>query len=116
MTDNSSRPIPILQKLSLLKEYANKWQSLSIDKLNKDEEEPDRTIGPAWELAGGVLAQNQGNDIIEFIQLPSSSRGRARKAWTTHTAWPVRDFTMDPGQDLLVVVEGKGFAGHPTQG
>ena len=61
--------------------------------------------GPAWEFASGVLAQTAGPLRIEFRQLSSRVNGVQPKTWGLELKKGIRDFTMDPGQDLLVCMQ-----------
>lgn len=62
--------------------------------------------GGLWELYGGVLAQNDGQGTITFHRLPSICRSIEEAEWTIDGfGHPIRDFGMDPAQDLLVLVE-----------
>lgn len=74
--------------------------------------------GPSWELASSVLGQSISQtpgklDVrrIAFARLPRGTRGgdgaqgSALKEWTLGGfGFDVRDFTLDPEQDLLVLV------------
>lgn len=56
-------------------------------------------------LAGGILAVSNGTSIT-FVELPSRLRQSPLRIWTrTDIDFPLADFIMDPGQDLLVFVE-----------
>jgi hypothetical protein len=73
--------------------------------------------GGLWELYGNVLAQITSNGhTLHFKQLPSQSRAIEEKAWTVNvTQFRVRDFAIDPAQDLLIIVEQpQGFVLHFT--
>lgn len=105
MSDNPSSTMPVPQKLSVLREYTQAWHELSPESLARNKQVVPMLDGPAWELAGGVLAQSIGMTKIEFRQFPSQLRGVEAETWTADPPCYVRDFTMDPGQDLLVVVE-----------
>lgn len=109
MSDNPGHTMSVPDKLSLLKEYTMAWTELAADKLDASRQRIPLQDGTAWELAGGVLAQSIGSDKIEFRQFPSRLRGIEADLWTTSLDCSVRDFTMDPGQDLLVVVESLPF-------
>lgn len=66
----------------------------------------DMLVGQVWELYGGVLAQSTPDRVIFFRQLPSHYRGIEEKTWTVDASeFNMRDFSMDPSQDLLVVAE-----------
>ncbi|PCH42277.1 hypothetical protein WOLCODRAFT_101849, partial [Wolfiporia cocos MD-104 SS10] len=59
-----------------------------------------------WELYGGVLVQAQGNRALNFMQLPSVLRGIEQKIWTiSDVGCLIADFSIDPAQDLLAIVE-----------
>ncbi|KAG5653347.1 hypothetical protein H0H81_000969 [Sphagnurus paluster] len=59
-----------------------------------------------WELCSGVLAQNNPDKSLTFHRLPSLYRSIEEKEWTLEGfGFPLRDFGMDPSQDLLVLVE-----------
>lgn len=63
--------------------------------------------GGVWELYGGVLAQAfSGHRKLGFTQLPSVIRGIEEKQWVIEDVGvKIRDFGMDPAQDLLIVLE-----------
>lgn len=59
----------------------------------------------AWEFLGGVLGLSAGSRL-RFIQVPSKLRSIEEKRWTIEDiGFKVKDFGMDPAQDLLVVLE-----------
>lgn len=61
--------------------------------------------GNLWELYGGILAQSDINDTICFRRLPSRIRGIEETVWSVSTSGlDLRDFTLDPAQDLLVLI------------
>lgn len=72
--------------------------------------------GNVWELASGVLAQGTSSRDVQsgrisvpklfFSKLPNDARGELkRREWTFGGYdFPIRDFTMDPPQDLLVLM------------
>lgn len=62
-----------------------------------------------WELAGGVLAHGlPAEDVtrgLAFVELPSVALGTPGRTWHyTDLGMPIRDFSMDPSQDLVVVL------------
>ena len=66
----------------------------------------DDAQGGVWELYGNVLAQAQGERTLHFKQIPSAIRGIQGTEWTIpDVGCKMRDFGMDPAQDLLVVIE-----------
>lgn len=53
------------------------------------------------------MAMGDPGTGIMFIQVPSVHRGLKEKEWKIEDmGFIVRDFCMDPSQDLLVVIEG----------
>ncbi|KAF5312727.1 hypothetical protein D9619_002879 [Psilocybe cf. subviscida] len=91
------------EKLDRLKKHQEAWKEL---KWSRDLKIP-MSSGGLWEIYGGVLAQNTEQGEIQFYQLPSDLRGIEEKRWTLpgDFGFVVRDFSMDPGQDLLVLVQ-----------
>jgi len=63
--------------------------------------------GGLWELYGNVLAQNTPDGhTLHLKQLPSQSRTIEEKNWTVDISqFRIRDFGIDPAQDLLIIVE-----------
>lgn len=61
--------------------------------------------GHIWELYGDVFAQSSTPNVLHFRQLPSRYRKIEEKTWRVALDIHVRDFTMDPAQDLLVLIE-----------
>jgi hypothetical protein len=56
-------------------------------------------------LAGGLLAVSDKSSIT-FVELPSRLRQSPLRIWTrTDIDFPISHIFMDPGQDLLVLVE-----------
>ncbi|KAF5384977.1 hypothetical protein D9615_001390 [Tricholomella constricta] len=89
-------------RLELLKQRTAAWDEL---KYTKDHRIP-MSSGNLWELYGGVLAQSTAEKTIIFRRLPSLCRSIEEVEWTLDAfGFPVRDFGMDPSQDLLVIVE-----------
>lgn len=63
-------------------------------------------VGQTWELYGGVLAQGPDSSSLTFRQLPSELRGIEEKEWMiSDIGFNIRDFGMDPAQDLLVAIQ-----------
>lgn len=56
-------------------------------------------------LAGGIFATSYKSSIT-FVELPSNLRQSPLRTWShTNIDFPVENFFMDPGQDLLVFIE-----------
>ncbi|KZT05998.1 uncharacterized protein LAESUDRAFT_680684 [Laetiporus sulphureus 93-53] len=90
------------ERLQLLKKHQEAWRSLNF----KDDKIIPMLKGEVWELYGGVLAQARSSNTLSFRQLPSIMRGIEEKEWVVEAmGFEIRDFTMDPSQDLLVVIQ-----------
>jgi len=69
--------------------------------------------GSAWELCGGVLAQTMADGTLVCHQLPSDLRSIEENCWSIgpFMGIPIRDFGMDPSEDILVLIEDVTSAG-----
>lgn len=89
------------ERLSLLRSYETSWKNLDWN-THTPLPIPD---GSLWELFGNVWAHSRGDDSsIDFVQMPSRLRGIPLHQWTIKLDFPLRDFGMDPSQDLLVAI------------
>lgn len=105
-------PGAVGKRLSRLKLYQERWRKLSYTGIHSVR----APKGHVWELASGVLAQGtssineqtgrKGVSELFFSKQPSDARGEMkRKEWAFDDyEFSVRDFTMDPSQDLLVLM------------
>jgi hypothetical protein len=96
--------LTVIDRLNRLRGYQSAWDTMAWaqDSFVK------KIRGHVWELYGGVLAQCSSSNAFVFRQLPSASRDIEAKQWTVRRVWgevKVRDFTIDPSQDLLVIVD-----------
>lgn len=101
MEDGPSSDLSTVDRLTKLKAYQDAWSCLRFD----SQKIVPMLRGEVWELYGGVLAQARGPKILNFRQLPSVIRGIDEREWTTELGFIIRDFGMDPSQELLVVIE-----------
>lgn len=99
--------IPIVELLSELKVLEQGWANLHFRQRHTVRIPPGRI----WELFGGVLAQGIRTDDIFgtrgllFIPLPFSGRASLTNSWElSDTGVRIRDFAMDPAQDLLTLI------------
>lgn len=62
--------------------------------------------GSLYELYGGVLVQSNhlGGRGLVFRVLPSHYRNIEEHVWSLDLDLMLRDFTLDPAQDLLVLI------------
>ncbi|KAF8807737.1 hypothetical protein BYT27DRAFT_7189834 [Phlegmacium glaucopus] len=90
-------------RLEALKKHQSSWGSLNWSR----ELRIPMESGGLWELYGGVLAQSTAEGTLTFTQLPSDLRSIEEKVWTLgpNLGLVLRDFGMDPSQDLLVLIE-----------
>jgi hypothetical protein len=100
MVDGPPGRLTTLERLSLLRSYETSWKNLDWN-AQTSLPIPD---GNLWELYGNVWAHSIGADSIDFVQIPSRLRGIPLRQWTLKLDSPMRDFTMDPSQDLLVTI------------
>lgn len=66
--------------------------------------------GPTWELYGNVLAtEDESLNMLKFTRLPSPTvtTSALEDTWSIPISdiTVLRDFSMDPSQDLLVLLE-----------
>ena len=89
-------------RLEALKKHQSSWDNL---KWSRELRIPMKG-GGLWELYGGVLAQSTAEGTLTFTQLPSDLKSIEEKVWTLRNLGVVvRDFGMDPSQDLLVLIQ-----------
>jgi hypothetical protein len=101
MVDGPPGPLSTSERLSLLRSYETSWKNLDWN-AHTSLPLPD---GSLWELYGNVWAHSKGIDSLVFVQIPSRLRGIPLSQWTLNLDFPLRDFGMDPSQDLLVTIE-----------
>lgn len=88
---------------TLLKSHQNSWDALQWTQ----DQRLGMFHGGLWELYGNVLAQNSSSQqTLHLKQLPSQSRAIEEKNWTVDVSqYRIRDFSIDPAHDLLIIVE-----------
>ncbi|KAG2095416.1 uncharacterized protein F5147DRAFT_778639 [Suillus discolor] len=105
MEDGARTQLTAASKLALLKERNASWEALQWA------ESQDLTLpqgdNMAWELCAGVYAQFSvsGASTMRLYRLPSQCRNIPASSWRIPLLSDTKDFTMDPAQDLLVLVE-----------
>jgi hypothetical protein len=101
--ENGGNYYPLTARRSMLAQYQQRWTDLEW----ATEMRLEAMGGNQWELYGNVLAQDTPDrSTIHFKQLPSQSRNVQERDWTVGVKGVrMRDFKMDPAQDLLVIVE-----------
>ena len=101
MVDGPPGGLTTSKRLELLRSYEASWKNIEWNEYNTVLAPLDQV----WELYGNVWAHGRGSDAIEFVQLPSRLRGIPMRQWTLTFDFAVRDFSMDPSQDLLATIE-----------
>lgn len=87
------------RRLDCLHKYQSAWEQL---------EWPNELVVPMlggrlWELYGGVLVRSDNTGTFHFLKLPSETRHIKEESWKHKpTIDGIRDFGIDPSQDLLV--------------
>ena len=90
------------KRLEMLRHHQTSWKDM---KWTRDYRIPMEAAG-VWELYGGVLGQSTHSGALRFHQLPSDLRSIDEKTWSVgpFNDIPMRDFGMDPSEDLLVII------------
>ncbi|KAG7099024.1 hypothetical protein E1B28_000907 [Marasmius oreades] len=108
--DGKLSDLPVAEKLSALRKHQRAWDRLKWNR----ELRHAMAGGGLWELFGNVLAQQDLMGGLIFRQLPSQYRRIEDKEWRVKPdpQLKVRDFGIDPSQDLLVLVEAPRWWGQ----
>lgn len=117
LEDNPVNSLDVPTKCDLLRTYQAAWSRLPQLESTERNTEIIRLAQTVenftYELAGGVLGLLSTPTKVHFNQLGSELRGIPSKTWEIDLKMHCRDFTMDPGQDLLVVVSQKHGVNRP---
>ncbi|THH13361.1 hypothetical protein EW146_g6840 [Bondarzewia mesenterica] len=90
------------ERLQTLREHQIAWRKLEW----KEHAIFPMAVGNVWELYGGVFVQsNNHSKTLYFKQLPSVLRGIDMRDWDLTFEFRIRDFGIDPAQDLLIVIQ-----------
>ncbi|GJJ09906.1 hypothetical protein Clacol_004130 [Clathrus columnatus] len=104
--------LPKADRLAILKRAERNWSTVQFARTETLKRRP----GNLWELYGGMLAfsispsdappNSRIYQGLTFIELPSAVRGTTSKVHHLEDLdYNIRDFGMDPSQDLLVLIE-----------
>lgn len=102
------------ERFDLLERFEKNWATLNFI---SNYEMTKRNSGIRWELVHGVLAFQFGGTPsqargLDFTELPSNIRGTPGRTWRHEDVGiSIRDFTVDPFQDLLVIIERPVISG-----
>ncbi|KAF9505942.1 hypothetical protein BS47DRAFT_1489590 [Hydnum rufescens UP504] len=88
-------------RLKAFEDHIKRWGSL--DWIEERIRLPEKSL-PWKELAGGILAFSHCKSIT-CIKLPSRICQSPLRTWTHKSDFEILSFTIDPSQDLLVLVE-----------
>ncbi|KAH7885925.1 hypothetical protein F5I97DRAFT_1936881 [Phlebopus sp. FC_14] len=112
MEDGPSGSVGAATRLAILRSSQAAWNALDW----KEALDLPMQNGNLWELYGGVLAQSNGTDKLQFLRLPSHYREIRKHIWTISLPGiHLRDFTMDPSQGLLVLIARPQVEDHPQE-
>ena len=94
--------MPTVERLERLEAYIDYWKTAP----QKEYHDLEMNVERYWDLRRGVLAQVSDASTIECIQLASVIRETEEKRWQVpDVGFRIDEFTMDPEQDLLVILE-----------
>ncbi|KAF9527797.1 hypothetical protein CPB83DRAFT_855639 [Crepidotus variabilis] len=102
--DNMDCPLAASEKLTQLKKHQKAWRDVKWSR----EYEIKMSDGDFWELYGGVLGVSTARNTFIFHCLASDLRNIQETTWEIEPDPKIpiiRDFTMDPSQDLFVILE-----------
>ncbi|KAG1724545.1 hypothetical protein EDB19DRAFT_309780 [Suillus lakei] len=102
MEDGTQSQLTAASKLALLKERNACWEAL---KWGETRDLPLLQGDIIWELCGGVFAQSRLPGALRLYRLPSRYRNIPPSSWKIPLLSDTKDFTMDPAQDLLVLID-----------
>jgi len=105
MEDGPPGGLSTSERLELLRSYEASWKNFEWSEHNI----VPYSRGLAWDFCGNVWGHSRGSDAIDFVQMPSGLRGISLRQWTLTFDFDVRDFSMDPSQDLLVTIENRNI-------
>lgn len=96
-----------LERLQYLHDYSARWATLKpLRSITIEMNEPCH----AYELVGGIFAKAMPGPSsfhsrrMKFVQLPTATQ--PSRSWEIEdVGFEMRDFAIDPGQDLLVLLE-----------
>ncbi|KZT30761.1 hypothetical protein NEOLEDRAFT_1054001 [Neolentinus lepideus HHB14362 ss-1] len=102
LVDGPRNDLSSAEKLDMLRQRQTAWERM--------EWVEQRTIsmanGNLYELYGGVFAQSLAERSLVFKRLPSRYRQIEERTWTIgDVGVDMRDFSIDPGQNLLAIIE-----------
>jgi len=94
-------------RLQLLGEYQESWKSFKFTESTIFDMGTENS-NDTWEAMCDVVAKCVSYDsraTITLLRVPSRIRGIEKKEWIIDLPYAIADFTLDPAQDLLVVID-----------
>ena len=105
MEMNPNNDWPAAESLKRLRQHQSGWESLKGLNGLKEPIVIPMQAGDLWDLYDGVLAQANRACRLHLTRLASTFRHIQQEDWEISPDIPsVGAFSMDPGQDLLVLV------------
>jgi hypothetical protein len=105
MHDVEGQDLAVADRLAQLKTVQDGWSNLRFRQRRQIPFNPERV----WEMFGGVLAQGIPGPTVcglAFTELPSAVNRASGHTWKHRDLGvDIRDFAMDPAQDLLVLID-----------
>jgi hypothetical protein len=103
MEDGPPSNVGPADRLKILKEHQSSWRNLTW----KNGHVMSTMFRYQWDCLGGVLVNvlDSSQRSLVIRQLPSVVRGIKETEWQVDMDFRVQDFTFDPSQDLLAVIE-----------
>ena len=103
----STCKVTVADKLLRLNEYLSFWKTVSWkERISLEYPSVRLRSGDYYGICGDVFAfYGVDRHQLEFIQLPSSTRGIPPRAWSHRYQFEIDAYILCPEQDLLVLVQ-----------
>ncbi|PFH47233.1 hypothetical protein AMATHDRAFT_68200 [Amanita thiersii Skay4041] len=110
MVDAGRISVPYVERLQAIKDRHQAWRSLEWKNVAKVD-----VAGPctAYELVAGVFAKTSGRDL--FLSWLPSSTSPGRVVHYQDIGMQLRDFVIDPTQNLIVMLDADDTPFQPNQ-
>ena len=105
LVDEVGCPLPVAERYKLLMERRKRWRWLDWSQVAAF---PTPALCQAYELVDGVFASSMSTGLgasrhLSLTRLPTASEPARTTEWQDLGA-PIRDFAIDPSQDLVALV------------
>lgn len=107
MEDGPLSRMSTAERRERLRAHVDAWRNLRWSSCVHLFDLPHNTV--LMDVApGGILAFLLYSECkIKFVQLPSNLRGIAMRQWELSFSFPPLVFSLDPSEDILVVLQSK---------